>query len=64
MNKVIKLDETFYEVSDEGEYDPSEQLIFEISHKGDYTYTIGLWKDILGAPVRKIWKIVGILRED
>jgi hypothetical protein len=63
MNKVIKLEDVSYQVTDEGEYNPNEQLLFEISHKGDYTYTIGLWRDILGAPVRKIWKIVGILSE-
>lgn len=64
MNKVIKLEDISYQVTDEGDYNPNEQLLFEISHNGAYTYTIGLWRDILGAPVRKIWKIVGILRED
>lgn len=64
MYKEIRLENVIYEVTDEEEYNPSEQLLFEISHKGSYTYTIGLWKDILGAPVRKIWKIVGITIED
>jgi hypothetical protein len=63
MTKLIKVEDKTYQVTDEEEYNPSEQLLFEISHKGAYTYTIGLWRDILGAPVRKIWKIVGIQEE-
>jgi len=35
-------------------------MIFEVRNRreSDSTYVVGMWEDLLGAPIQKIWKIV------
>ena len=63
MNKLVTVDGITYEVTDEGKYEPEKEMLFEIYEQGKYTYAIGLYDDLLGKPVRKIWRIVGKLQE-
>jgi hypothetical protein len=36
------------------------ELIFEIRERRDseHTYVIGMWDDLLGSPIQKVWKII------
>jgi len=60
MTKVIIIDDKTYTISNEARYSVEEELVFEIRQGRDYQFVIGMWNDILGLPVRKVWKIVGI----
>lgn len=63
MKKIISIDGVRYEITDEDDRrDLEEDLIFEIADRNRYFYAIGLWENFLGKPVRKIWKIVGVLQ--
>lgn len=57
MIKEVLINEVAYTISDEEKYSIEEELIFEIRKEGSYEFVKGMWDDILGLPVRKIWKI-------
>lgn len=59
MTKEIIINEKTYTVTNEGKYSVEEELIFEIRQGKEHKMVVGMWDDILGAPVRMIWKIVG-----
>jgi hypothetical protein len=63
MNKVVSIDGITYEITDLGRYEPEKEMIFQIYEQQKYTYVVGFYGDLVGEPVRKIWKIVGIVQE-
>lgn len=63
MAKTIIVDKVTYEVLEESNYPRDEKLIFQLRKNNKYEYVLGLWNEMLGQPVRKVWKIVGIVKE-
>jgi len=63
MAKTITVDKVTYEVLEESNYPRDEKLIFQLRKNNKYEYVLGLWNEMLGQPVRKVWKIVGIVKE-
>lgn len=59
MTKDVIIDGKTYTVTNEGKYSVKEELIFEIWQGTERKMVIGMWDDILGLPVRMIWRIVG-----
>jgi len=61
MEKNITINEMDYMVTDEERIDQSDELIFEIRERRDseHTYVVGMWDDLLGSPIQKVWKILG-----
>jgi len=57
MIKHIKIDDKLYTVTNGEMISATEDLIFEFN---DGTYMIGLFDDILGSPISKVWKILNI----
>ena len=49
-----------YLVTDEETITQGDEMIFEVRNRreSDSTYVVGMWEDLLGAPIQKIWKIV------
>jgi hypothetical protein len=60
MTREVIINEQIYLITDEEKYSVEEELIFEIREGRGYSFIAGMWDDILGLPVRKVWKIVGI----
>lgn len=60
MMKEIVINEQIYLITDEEKYCVDSELAFEIREGMGYSFVVGMWNDILGLPVRKVWKIVGI----
>ncbi len=60
MIKEITVEGKVYTITDEGKYSPDQELVFEIRKESSYSFVVGMWDNILGLPVRKVWKIVGI----
>ena len=60
MEKNITINEIDYMVTDEERIDQSDELIFEIRERKDseHKYVIGIWDDLLGPPIQKVWKII------
>jgi len=51
----VNIDGSDYKLTDEEEFsDPGEEIVFEIGGK----FVIGMFDDMLGAPIDNIWKIV------
>lgn len=61
MTKQVTIDETVYTITDQGKYPVEEELVFEIRQGNKYVFVAGMWDEILGLPVRKVWKIVDTL---
>jgi hypothetical protein len=61
MEKKITIDDMDYMVTDEERIDQSDELIFEIRERRDmeHTFVVGMWDDLLGSPIQKVWKILG-----
>ena len=59
MIKEVIIDGKAYTITNEEEYSVEEELVFEIRKDKKYVFVVGMWNDILGLPVRKVWKIVG-----
>lgn len=61
MEKNITINEVDYMVTDEERIDQSDELIFEIRERRDseHTFVVGMWDDLLGIPIQKVWKILG-----
>lgn len=60
MIKQVTINNKIYTVSDSDTYSAEEELIFEIRQDKQNVFVVGMWEDLLGSPVRKIWKIVGV----
>lgn len=60
MITTIKIGKKEYKVTDEETMCKEDELIFEIRNRNseDNTYVLGMWEDLLGAPIKKIWKII------
>ena len=61
MEINITINEMDYMVTDEERIDQTDELIFEIRERRDseHTFVVGMWEDLLGAPIQKVWKILG-----
>jgi hypothetical protein len=60
MEKTITINEMDYLVTDDERINQEDSLIFEIKNRRDSepTFVIGLWDDLLGSPIQKVWKIL------
>ena len=60
MTKIISIDGKDYNVTDEEQIHSDEILIFEIRNYSDKDskYAIGHFDDLLGSPIKKVWKIL------
>ena len=60
MITTIKIGKKEYKVTDEETMRKEDELIFEIRNRNsdENTYILGMWDDLLGAPIKKIWKII------
>lgn len=60
MTQTITVKDMDYFVTDEETITKDDEIIFEIRNRRetDSTYVIGMWDDLLGSPIKKIWKIV------
>jgi hypothetical protein len=62
MNVIIgKVD---YLITDESTIHQGEDLIFEIRNRSsdnsnDSSFIVGSFDDLLGSPIKKVWKIIG-----
>jgi hypothetical protein len=57
MVKHIKIKDKMYTVTNEEMISATEELVFEFN---DGTWVIGLFDDLLGHPIRNVWKILDI----
>jgi hypothetical protein len=60
MEKIITINKVDYSVTDEETIHQGDELIFEIkiNRSSDATFVVGLWEDLLGSPIQKVWKIL------
>lgn len=59
MEKKIKIKDEVYLVTNDQMIGIDEELVFELKNNNSKTsYVIGLFDDLLGAPVKKVWKIL------
>lgn len=60
MKQTITVKDMDYLVTDEETITKEDEMIFEVRNRRetDSTYAIGMWDDLLGSPIKKIWKIV------
>jgi hypothetical protein len=57
MVKSIEIKDRIYKVTNEEMISATEELVFEMN---DGTYEIALFDDLLGHPIRNVWKILDI----
>ena len=60
MEKSINITGIDYLVTDEETMSQTDELVFEVRNRYevDNIYIIGMWDDLLGSPIRKVWKII------
>ena len=60
MEKTINIKGIDYLVTDEETMIQTDELVFEVRNRYevDNIYIIGMWDDLLGSPIRKVWKII------
>ena len=60
METIITIDKVDHSVTDEETIHQGDELIFEIkiNRSSDATFVVGLWEDLLGLPIQKVWKIL------
>ena len=60
MIQTLTVKDMDYLVTDEETITQEDEMIFEVRNRreSDSTYVVGMWEDLLGAPIQKIWKIV------
>jgi hypothetical protein len=60
MEKIITVDKVDYNVTDEETIHMGDELIFEIkiNRSSEATFVVGLWEDLLGSPIQKVWKVL------
>jgi hypothetical protein len=55
MVKEVNIDDEIYKITDEEEFGGTEEeIVFEI----DGEFIVGMFDDMLGAPIDKVWKII------
>lgn len=65
MEKKITIEKEVYLISDEQEIHIDEELVFEIeTDRSDATYCIGMFDDLLGSPIKKVWKILDYVHKE
>jgi hypothetical protein len=60
MKQTITIKDLDYLVTDEETISQTDEMIFEVRNRreSDATFVIGMWEDLLGSPIQKVWKIV------
>ena len=60
MKQTITIKDLDYLVTDEETISQTDEMIFEVRtrRESDATFVIGMWEDLLGSPIQKVWKIV------
>lgn len=60
MIQTLTVKDIDYLVTDEETITQEDEMIFEVRNRreSDSTYVVGMWDDLLGAPIQKVWKIV------
>lgn len=60
MIQTLTVKDMDYLVTDEETITQEDEMIFEVRNRreSDSTYVVGMWDDLLGAPIQKVWKIV------
>ena len=59
MEKKITINNEVYLVTDDQMIQIDEELVFEIQMpESNTTYVLGMWDDLLGTPIKKVWKIL------
>jgi hypothetical protein len=60
MEKIITIDNVDYSVTDDETIHQGDELVFEIkiNRSSDATFVVGLWEDLLGSPIQKVWKVL------
>ena len=60
MTQIISIDGKDYNVTDEEQIHSDEILIFEIRNYSDKVskFVLGNFDDLLGSPIKKVWKIL------
>jgi len=58
MEKKITIDNEVYLVTDDKIIHIDEELVFEIQTESNTTYVLGMFDDLLGTPIKKVWKIL------
>jgi hypothetical protein len=60
MTKTINIEGKDYTITDEQTIHKGEVLVFEIRNYSDKDskYAVGHFDDLLGSPIKKVWKIL------
>jgi hypothetical protein len=60
MKKTINIEGKDYTITDEQTIHQGEVLVFEIRNYSDKDskYAVGHFDDLLGSPIKKVWKIL------
>jgi hypothetical protein len=60
MITTINIEGKDYKVTDEQPIESTEELVFELRNYSDKenTFVIGCFDDLLGSPIKKVWKII------
>ena len=60
MTKTINIDGQDYTITDEQTIHSGEVLVFEIRNYSDKDskFVVGHFDDLLGSPIKKVWKIL------
>jgi len=60
MIQTLTVKDMDYLVTDEETITKEDEMIFEVRNRReiDSTFVIGMWDDLLGSPIQKVWKIV------
>ena len=59
MEKKITIENEVYLVTDDQMIQIDEELAFEIlTPEYGTSYVLGMWDDLLGHPINKVWKIL------
>ena len=60
MTKIINIEGEDYTITDEQTIHSGEVLVFEIRNyrDEDSKYVVAHFDDLLGAPIKKVWKIL------
>ena len=61
MTKQVNIQGVTYTVVDDEFIGLNEDLVFELKpdrNEETTIHVIGLWNDMLGSPIKKVWKIV------
>ena len=61
MITTINIEGKDYKVTDEQPIQSTEELVFELRNYSDKEskFVIGCFDDLLGSPIKKVWKIIG-----